>query len=652
MRGVSDSNHTVGKVFHESKFTIPEYQRDYSWDKKQTKDFLDDIEFVLESVLKDGPETTVNHYFGTIVLEEAGIMSANRRVTLDNNRIIDGQQRLTTVSIFARAIINELRRLLEYDIEDEELKEDISTERTDIRKQYIVVSEEEKIKHRGLTRNAFEKVVVKNSTPKKSHTTSERVINAYNSFEEWFKSKRKSHFFDGDNPTTEECEEYYDFLQTVISVLESRFEVSIKMVEDEEEAARMFKVINGRGKDLTLFDMVRSHIVYCASRNSSLDAEDLYNKFNEVYENITRHPGLDDDSVDRFVNFHWISFTKESPHVKVKRDGPNSIHRRLEALERYANVRREGLDKFVTVYLSTLIKFSQVYPLIASPEVYQKEIDVDNKTARETLNRLHSLHTYPVGFAALAPLLLSCAVHRGVDSQNFNSLLTKIESFVFRYNIIKKEGASSYKTTAENLAFELFWSEYPISKYKSVFGDDLSWSTVPDNVDAATTKALDEIQTRKEKNASDDSIKNYLREQNVVDGEGVDGWGGFRKRKNLRFLLYEYERSLRNVSESADIRTFGYWEENYQLEHLVPVEAKEGDRFETHEETVNRLGNLALLSPEENNRASNKTYTKKQVEIYSNSPIHMLRELPRGPFQTRDVHIRSEKLIDFVLKRW
>lgn len=73
-------------------YEIPVYQRAYSWEKKHWEAFFEDIITQLQSE---------NCYFlGNILLE-----------TVQKNKqyeIIDGQQRLTTLTIFIRAILNSL----------------------------------------------------------------------------------------------------------------------------------------------------------------------------------------------------------------------------------------------------------------------------------------------------------------------------------------------------------------------------------------------------------------------------------------------------------------------------------------------------------------------------------------------------------------
>ena len=85
----------IKDFFNGKFFEIPKYQRGYSWEKENIRDLFDDIDEAIES--------NTSHYLGTIVL------SKNEK---DNELfyIVDGQQRVTTISMIINALINELSK--------------------------------------------------------------------------------------------------------------------------------------------------------------------------------------------------------------------------------------------------------------------------------------------------------------------------------------------------------------------------------------------------------------------------------------------------------------------------------------------------------------------------------------------------------------
>ncbi len=79
-------------------YRIPRFQRDYSWTNEEWEDLWSDILGMLES---DG-ETA--HYMGYLVLQSADDRSFDD---------IDGQQRLTTISLIVIAVLKNLQRLID-----------------------------------------------------------------------------------------------------------------------------------------------------------------------------------------------------------------------------------------------------------------------------------------------------------------------------------------------------------------------------------------------------------------------------------------------------------------------------------------------------------------------------------------------------------
>ncbi len=77
------------------QFIIPIYQRTYSWTGKQCRQLWDDI-------LRAGSsETIMVHFIGSIVYVEQGLSQVTHQAPL---LVIDGQQRLTTVSLLIEAL--------------------------------------------------------------------------------------------------------------------------------------------------------------------------------------------------------------------------------------------------------------------------------------------------------------------------------------------------------------------------------------------------------------------------------------------------------------------------------------------------------------------------------------------------------------------
>ncbi len=89
-------------------FTIPAYQRDYSWSREEAIQLVDDVAAVIEDVERDGARTP--YFLGTMLFveepqasqEPSSVPGTPRRV-----EVVDGQQRLITLTILL-AVLRDL----------------------------------------------------------------------------------------------------------------------------------------------------------------------------------------------------------------------------------------------------------------------------------------------------------------------------------------------------------------------------------------------------------------------------------------------------------------------------------------------------------------------------------------------------------------
>lgn len=87
---MENGQRTISELFAASTFSVPVYQRAYAWDERQCEDFLNDL------VEHPSGDQSKRHFLGTVLLAEKS--PEGRRTQFD---VVDGQQRLTTATIFA-----------------------------------------------------------------------------------------------------------------------------------------------------------------------------------------------------------------------------------------------------------------------------------------------------------------------------------------------------------------------------------------------------------------------------------------------------------------------------------------------------------------------------------------------------------------------
>ena len=106
------------------QFIIPIYQRTYSWTESQCRQLWDDI------LRAGGDDEIIAHFLGSIVYIEKGLYQVSSNSPL---LVIDGQQRLATVSLIIEALARQL--------DDSELIEGFSSKK--LRNYYLLNPMEE-----------------------------------------------------------------------------------------------------------------------------------------------------------------------------------------------------------------------------------------------------------------------------------------------------------------------------------------------------------------------------------------------------------------------------------------------------------------------------------------------------------------------------
>lgn len=283
---------TITKVFEGKKrqFVIPIYQRAYSWEENQLEMFLNDL---LDQNINGNP-----YNLGNILVEKT-----NKE---DTYEIIDGQQRLTTVVIFMRSLINVL-------VEKEwELSDDASPE--EIFNDFIKIKHNVKLKTVNYDNEFFDFVIVKNENGGDPITQSQRRI-LY--AKEYFEKK----LIDMD----------INKLQHLYTIL-TKAEISWLETEGKTESALLFELQNNRGVQLTILEKIKSFFMYQVYQKTTCDITDsivdkIAEHFDSIYSTASKINGFSEEEVfslsSHFITreFRTINMgkimkeTKKSPDV-------------------------------------------------------------------------------------------------------------------------------------------------------------------------------------------------------------------------------------------------------------------------------------------------------------------------------------------------
>ncbi|GAA9833745.1 DUF262 and DUF1524 domain-containing protein [Helicobacter pylori] len=342
-----------------NQLVIPIYQRVYSWEKEQCKQLWDDI------IKIGGNDKMDGHFIGSIlyVLD---------RITHSNNAllIIDGQQRLTTITLLLTALRDHLSdEVKRKEIEDHYL---IDSNRDGDKKFRLILSESDK----DTLLSLIDKDRRKPSEP------SSKIVENFKLFEEWVSNT--------------------DELETIFKGLEKLMIVEIALEKGKDDPQLIFESMNSKGIELTQTDLIRNYIVMEIEIEKQ---EGFYNKYWRVMEEEFKQ---NKKWFDRFVR-HYLTIKTRIPNI-------NKVY---AALKDYRQKEGIGIEDL----LKDLQKYCGYFCRIA----FKKEADKDLNKALGFLVDLEMDVIYPL------LLELYSDYSDGVLSKaDFIPIIALIESYICR----------------------------------------------------------------------------------------------------------------------------------------------------------------------------------------------------------------------------
>lgn len=384
-------------------YRVPRFQRDYSWEESEWEDLWLDI----GSVLAPGGESA--HYMGYLVLQSAD----DRRFD-----VIDGQQRLTTLSILVLAIMKNLQRLVDQGIDVE-----ANTQRlTQIRQTYVGYLDPVSLEVRPkLTLNRNNNgyyqhhMVQLQPLPRYALLASEhRLRKAF----EWFERKVGQHLKSegGTDPGR--------WLAQLVESISDGLFFTVITVTDELNAYKVFETLNARGVQLSSTDLLKNYLfsVLDQGGNDNHHLRSLEARWEEI---VGR---LKEDSFPDFLRAHW-----------------NSRHGFARQAELFKTIRHKiRTPEQVFILLRELAQDLDTWLALSSPDVSDWSV-CDREHAR-------ILRTFRVR----QPFPLLLAGRRSLEEKEFSGLLRATVVISLRYNVICAYGTAeqerTYNTVAQGLA--------------------------------------------------------------------------------------------------------------------------------------------------------------------------------------------------------
>ncbi|MAM28698.1 MAG: hypothetical protein CMC13_06710 [Flavobacteriaceae bacterium] len=573
------ANTRIKEFFNSRFFEIPKYQRGYAWEKKNIRELFEDIQEAIE--------VKASHYIGTIVL--------SRTEKNDVFYVVDGQQRITTITMIINALISKMS----------------NEDAIFYRRFYIKHNDNYRLIPLGRENEFFKDLMENGTADLKPINRSQRLlIDAYQEITDMLE-----HILKTTIPT-----EYLENIEN-LQIME--------FVEDSEgDAIRIFQTVNDRGKPLTNMEKAKSLLVYFSNRylNGKLDSQinNDFGKMFEIYDQI-KHTGqlnnidlisgrYGEFNEDNIMRYHFVIFSTE--------DYDPTANYVLEYLKRELKKYRKNdeskvqIQEFIENYVESLLDFFE-----SLNELIQKT-SVDKK-----YYKIFSILGLSATLYPLVTILNSQnRLPKNLQAENFDrhTFLDLVE--IIDVRVYKIRGTDP-KADMARFAFDVKnanrsdwdveqWLHWFNSRWmnENEFRNNLLGSIYKRSRAVLPHILLDYSEHLSNTELDLETLKDYVK---------------------IKALSIEH---ILSQKPKFTLKTHGF---------------KSNDEYLDFEHT---LGNLTLLEKSLNSSVNNKNVYDK-VTFYDRSKFKMTKALATkithdGQFKKSDIEKRSEKIAEYLESKW
>lgn len=365
-------------------YHVPPFQRDYSWTEDEWDDLWQDI-----LGLSDQDSDPV-HYMGYLVLQSS-----------DNKHfdVIDGQQRMATLSVLILALLKHLQELVDDSLDAENNLKRIEQ----LRNSYIgyldpvTLNAKSKLELNRHNNSFYQNYLVPlTPLPQRGLNASEQQLRKVFF---WFLAKIQDHYGMSENSGRE--------LTIFLDKLVDKLCFTVITVTDELNAFRVFETLNARGVRLSASDLLKNYLF------SLVSAENPHtNELNMLEERWERIIGLlGQETFQEFLRVFW-----------------NSQHKLARKSELFKTIKKSILSKAKAFeLLRGLDQSAAVYAMLREPTD-----TLWNKEERKALAQL-KMYNVQQPFA----MLLACYNRFSEDKRDgFTKIVKDVAIIAFRYNVI------------------------------------------------------------------------------------------------------------------------------------------------------------------------------------------------------------------------
>jgi len=665
---------SLKSIFKDRIFKIPDYQRGYAWQKRQLKDFWEDIVNLPSDRF---------HYTGQLSLKQipkkdykSEKWAPERWLIVDQAfkpfHIVDGQQRLATFVIFINEILSLIKTIPKNSKKSESEIYIGTFSLKQIREEYLVIQKPPKF-----LINTY-KFGYETDNPSFKYLK-HKILgepdggNIIETFYTLNLENAKQFFRDN-------LENYYKTygiseIETLFRKVTQNLMFNLHEIQDDFDVFVAFETMNNRGKKLSNLELLKNRLIYLTTLyeehelpqdERTILRKEINDAWKDVYYQLGRNkqnPLSDDD----FLIAHWIMYFQYT-----REKGDAYIRFLLEEKFTPQNIFNKTKVKIDSITTITEVRDNDEDDEIEENAIEEENVNQAKLSPKEILNYVRSLksaalHWYNsfnplnnpdltseeslwidrlnrIGIAYFRPLVVASYVRSDITTESRIKLLKEIERFIF-------------------IAFRVgrAFSTYRNSEYYRL-------TKQLQNGKISVNGICESLKTRIEEWLHPETAFDYYGFKTYIgrhynDGGGFYGWNG------LHYFLYEYEtdKVMQNGNQKIDWKLFvKSVKDKVSIEHIYP-QTPDNDYWksafinETEDQKnflTGSLGNLLPLSSSKNSSMQNDSFPDKKFPSgkshkgYTDGSHSEIEVAAYKDWNADAILDRGLKLLEFMERRW
>jgi len=411
------------------KYTVPRFQRNYAWELEQWEDLWTDI---------DNLDIEHFHYMGYIVLQ---------RKDHHAFEVIDGQQRLVTLSLIILAGMKQVKQLIKqgYDVTENKERLALLNDRFIGSKNPVSLRVDSKLSLNRNNATHFKHICSQLASPPfRGLTTTNKLLN-------------KGFKFFADKKMGKTGEEIARFIEKLASGM-----VFTKIVvQDDLNAYKVFETLNARGVQLSTPDLLKNYVFSVITQNDDVTDKEL-NELDESWSTIIFQLG--ESNFTDFVRYHH-NFQAKLVTKKVLFKSVRQLAKTSESA--YA-------------YLDSLTNYAPIYASLLNPndEWWANQDDVVYKQVTKYLEALNL-------FNIKQPFTILMIAFTRFTADEFVKLAKYMYVLSIRYNVICHYSPSEQEGLYNQIAVKIFNEDYKRAshvkngeEFRKLYPDDQTFVNV------------------------------------------------------------------------------------------------------------------------------------------------------------------------------